>query len=83
MRWIAFLGKTGTVLLAISLALALMSLIPPATYSFPIHRFIEGGMYEILWSETCTPKLGLSISIESNGSVYLYFLGVSRIQLDN
>ncbi|HDH43982.1 MAG TPA: hypothetical protein ENG66_01050 [Thermococcus sp.] len=83
MRWITFLGRTGTVLLAISLALALVSLIPPATYSTPIHRFVDGGMYEVVWSGRYTPKLGLSISIRSNGSVYLYFLSVSSFQFYN
>lgn len=85
MRWVTLFGRIGTVLLMVGLALALVSLIPPATggstsiTSGPI----SPEKYRIAHWSTYTPQTGLRISVESNNSVYVYLLSVSRLQIEN
>jgi hypothetical protein len=84
MRWITLLGKIGTVILMISLALLVFSLIPSGA------RYEPGGsqpigpeqyMLEELW--VYLPQTGLQISVESTDNVHVYLLGVSQVELDN
>lgn len=77
-RWIIFLGRGGTVLITISLAMLLVSLIPSAqlatsagTTAVPpkwVQSFIE---------TTLTPQQGLQITIWANGTLDVYILEVS------
>lgn len=85
MRWITLLGRTGTVLLMVGLSLALVSLIPPATIGFSsgTQGPISPNKYRIVHSQVYTPQTGLQISVESNSSVNVYLLGVSRRELEN
>jgi hypothetical protein len=84
MRWITLLGRIGTVILAIGLALFVFSLIPSGT------RYEPGGsqpigpeqyMLEELW--VYLPQTGLQISVESTDNVRVYLLGVSQVELYN
>ncbi len=88
MRWITLLGRIGTVILMIGLALLVFSLIPSgarsqSTWSQPIEpeQYIirdiirELGVY--------SPQTGLQISVESTDNVHVYLLGVSPVELDN
>jgi len=84
MRWITLLGKIGTVILMIGLALLVFSLIPSGA------RYEPGGsqpigpeqyMLEELW--VYLPQTGLQISVESTDNVHVYLLGVSQVELDN
>ena len=85
MRWITLFGRIGTVLLMVGLALALVSLIPPATVGFASWTIgpIMPEKYRIAHSRTYTPQTGLRISVESNNSVYAYLLSVSQPQIEN
>jgi len=84
MRWITLLGRIGTVILMIGLALLVFSLIPSGA------RYEPGGsqpigpeqyMLEELW--VYSPQTGLQISVESTDNVHVYLLGVSPVELDN
>ncbi|MFQ6074387.1 MAG: hypothetical protein ACE5KC_04115 [Candidatus Bathyarchaeia archaeon] len=85
-RWVTLTGRIGTVLLMVGLALALVSLIPPATMGFPFtikRPPIEPEKYWIAHSRTYTPQTGLRISLSSNNSVDVYLLGVSELEFVN
>ena len=84
MRWITLLGRIGTVILMIGLALLVFSLIPSGA------RYEPGGsqpigpeqyMLEELW--VYLPQTGLQISVESTDNVHVYLLGVSQVERDN
>ncbi len=77
-RWITFLGRCGTVLITIGLALILVSLIPSAqlgtsqgSAAVP-PKWVESSVEMIL-----TPQQGLRISIAANGTLDVYILEVS------
>jgi len=84
MRWITLLGRTGTVILMVGLALVLVSLPPPASPSQSSHA---GSMspeeYRIHHSGVYRPQTGFQISVESTGNVRVYLLGVSPLEFDN
>jgi len=84
MRWITLLGRTGTVILMVGLALVLVSLLPPTSQSKSSHA---GSMspkeYEIEHSGVYTPQTGFQISVESTDNVRVYILGVSPLEFDN
>jgi len=82
MRWVALVGRVGTVLLAVGLALVLASLIPPV-------RSIVTALEEPLPPEKCrvvhsgvlVPPMSLLVSAKSDGNVRLCILSVSGGQL--
>jgi len=84
MRRITLLGRTGTVILMVGLALVLVSLPPPAS---PSQSSSAGSMspeeYEIKHSGVYRPQTGFQISVESTGNVRVYLLGVSPLEFDN
>jgi hypothetical protein len=84
MRWITLLGRTGTVILAIGLALLIAWLIPSgAGYQYMWSQPIEPEQYTLRESGVYTPQTGLQISVESTGNVNVYLLGISLPELDN
>jgi hypothetical protein len=84
MRWITLLGRTGTVILMIGLALLVFSLIPLGTGSQPGWiRPVEPEQYMLLELGVYTPQTGLQISVNSSDNVNVYLLGVSPVELDN
>jgi hypothetical protein len=84
MRWITLLGRIGTVILAIGLALLIAWLIPSGTggrsgWSGPI----EPEQYETGGPEVSSPQNGLQISVDATGDVRVYLLGISLPELYN
>jgi len=84
MRWITLLGRIGTVILMIGLALLVFSLIPSGVGSqFGWGQPIEPEQYIIRELGVYSPQTGLQISVESTDNVHVYLLGVSQVELDN
>ena len=82
MRWITLLGRIGTVILMIGLALLVFSLIPSgAGFQSAWSQPIEPEQYMI--REVYSPQTGFQISVESTDNVHVYLLGVSPVELDN
>jgi hypothetical protein len=84
MRWMTLLGRIGTVILAIGLALLIAWLIPSGTggksgWSGPI----EPEQYETGGPEVWSPQNGLQISVNATDNVRVYLLGASLPELDN
>jgi hypothetical protein len=78
-RWIILLGRGGTVLIAIGLALLLVSLIPSAQ----LGSFAGGGWvifpkrFEASFEDILTPQQGLQVTITTNDTLTVYILEVS------
>ena len=76
-RWLALMGRIGSILLTSGLTLALVSLIPPA----PIGTrgagwiLVEPESYAGTGFGVHTPRTGFHISVTSNNSVQFYILG--------
>jgi len=84
MRWITLLGRIGTVILAIGLALLIAWLIPSGVnYKSGWMGPIEPEQYETGGSQVWSPQNGLQISVEATDNVHVYLLGVSLPELDN
>jgi len=84
MRWVTLLGRIGTVILAIGLALLVFSLIPSgAGYEPGWSQPIEPEQYMIRELGVYSPQTGLQISVESTDNVHVYLLGVNSVELDN
>ena len=84
MRWITLLGRIGTVILMIGLALLVFSLIPSAAgFQSAWSQPIEPEQYMIRELGVYSPQTGLQISVESTDNVHVYLLGVSQVELDN
>jgi len=82
MRWVTLLGRIGTVILMIGLALLVFSLIPSgAGFQSAWSQPIEPEQYII--RELYSPQTGLQISVESTDNVHVYLLGVNSVELDN
>lgn len=81
-RWIIFLGRGGTVLVALGLALFLVSLIPPVPFgTFGGSNYVEAKMFKPLsyfeYASTLTPKQALKVKLTFNGTLDVYLLEVS------
>jgi len=84
MRWITLLGRIGTVILMIGLALLVFSLIPSgAGFQSAWSQTIEPEQYMIRELRVYSPQAGLQISVNSTDNVRVYLLGVSPVELDN
>ena len=77
-RWIIFLGRGGTVMASIGLALLLVSFIPSGQIG------TQGGKTAVppkwvqpSFEQVLTPKLGLEIKVTVNGTLNVYILKVS------
>ncbi len=76
-RWIIFLGRGGTVLIALGLALLLASLIPPANLgSFGGSTFAPPKMFTFLFEQVLTPQQGLQVTMTANGTLNFYVFEV-------
>ena len=84
MRWITLLGRIGTVILAIGLALLIAWLIPSGSGSWSgWSQPIEPEQYIIRESGVYSPQTGFQISVESTDNIRVYLLGVNSVELDN
>lgn len=78
-RWTIFLGRGGTVLITISLALLLVSLIPSAQ----LGSFAGGGWviyperFETSFERVLTPQQGLQVTITANDTLNVYLVEVN------
>jgi len=83
MRWVTLLGRIGTVILMIGLALLVASRINPTT-GYTGHRApISPEKYHVMHSQVYTPQTGFQISVESTDNIRVYLLGISPVELDN
>jgi hypothetical protein len=74
-RWLIVLGRAGTVLLAVGLALLLVSLIPSMAVSFQeAPQIIGSASWQSYSIGTMTPEQTLNISIAANGTIDAYLL---------
>jgi hypothetical protein len=84
MRWVTLLGRIGTVILMIGLALLVFSLIPSGGgFQYALGQPIEPEKYIIEELGVYSPQTGLQISVNSTNNVHVYLLGVNPVELDN
>lgn len=83
MRWVTLLGRIGTVILMIGLALLVASRIPLDTGYSGIRGPISPEEYRIEHSQVYAPQTGFQISVESTDNIRVYLLGVRPVELDN
>lgn len=100
-RWLLVLGRVGTVLIAVGLALLLVSLIPSTTTSsFVGSHFVAPDTFEPLgvnsgpfadmnatfysqFFSTLTPQQELKVDLECSGSIQVFLLKISMMDLMN
>jgi len=83
MRWITLLGRIGTVMLMVGLAIILASLIAPTSGYSGSQESISPEEYRIDDLGIYSPQTGCQISVESADNISVYLLGVSPVELDN
>ena len=77
-RWIIFLGRGGTVLLTIGLALLLISLIPSAEIAVSgLETAIPPKWVQPSFEHILTPQQGLRVTITVNGTLDVYILEIT------
>jgi hypothetical protein len=81
-RWIIILGRGGTVLLTISLALLIVSFIPSAQLgSEGVSTAVPPNWVQDLNEKILTPQQGLQITVTAEGILDVYILEVSSQDL--
>jgi len=81
-RWTTVLGRVGTVLIAISLALLLVSLIPQINLmTLGSSASVSPGMVQATNSHLLNPQQGVEIKVTVEGTINLYLLEVSSGQI--
>jgi hypothetical protein len=80
-RWPVILGRVGTVLIAIGLALFLVSLIPPAQSNFSNNGSIRES-WTSYYETTLTPQQTLRVNVTANGTLDVYMLETSTGAID-
>jgi hypothetical protein len=76
-RWVIVLGRGGTVLIAISLALIFVSLLPVAQMgSSKGGGGVGPNMFQTFSEYVLTPQQGLEVTITANGTLTVYILEV-------
>jgi hypothetical protein len=84
MRWITLLGRMGTVILMVGLALVLVSVPPPGSPSQSSSSYsMSPEKYKIEHSGVYRSQTGFQISVESTDNVRVYLLGLSSLELEN
>jgi hypothetical protein len=85
-RWTVLLGRIGTTVIAIGLALFLVSLIPPtqinAGFGTPISSY-PSNTWATLGEFVLTEPQTLRVNITANGSLNVYILEVNSSTIDN
>jgi len=83
-RWSILLGRCGTTLVAIGLALFLVSLIPsPSLGGFGGNDYISGQTWQTRYGNVMTPQQILSVTITTNGTLDIYVLEVDSLTVYN
>lgn len=80
-RWPVVLGRVGTVLIAIGLALFLVSLIPPTQSSFSSNDSILES-WTSYYETTLTPLQTMRVNVTANGTLDVYMLETSIGAID-
>jgi hypothetical protein len=80
-RWPVILSRVGTVLIAIGLALFLVSLIPPAQSSNSGNGSISES-WQTYYETTLTPQQTLRVTVTANGTLDVYMLETSTATID-
>jgi len=84
MRWITLLGRTGTVVLMVGLALIVVWAPPPGSpHQSSSSGTMPAGEYKIGHRGVYRPQTGFEISVESTESVRIYLLGLSSGELED
>jgi len=84
MRWITLVGRIGTVILAIGLALLVAWLIPSGSSSWSgVSQPVEPEQYMISELGVYSPQTAFRISVESSDNVRVYLVGVSPDELND
>ncbi len=84
MRWMAFIGRIGIIFSIIGLTLLVVSFIPSEPPSRAnIWLVVDAKKYEYSDLGECSSEIGISINVNSNGSIGLYLLSVKQDQLNN
>ena len=83
-RWISFVGRTGTVLTVVGLALVLVYFIPPLTLGFSSTGSWHLGPESFGWqaSQVLTPQLGVRLELDANGTLDMYAFEISSSSVD-
>lgn len=77
-RWITFIGRGGTVIVSIGLALLLVSLIPSTELGTQgAKTAVPPDWVQPLFERFLTPQQGLQITVTVNGTLDVYILEVS------
>jgi len=78
-RWMILIGRGGTVLVAIGLALLLVSFIPAMqTYTFSVSPATFPQRFDILDAQVgLTPQRGLRFTITADGTLNVYLLEIN------
>jgi hypothetical protein len=77
-RWITFIGRGGTVLVSIGLALLLVSLIPSTELGTQgTKTAVPPDWVQPLFERVVTPQQGLQITVTANGTLDVYILEIS------
>jgi hypothetical protein len=84
MRRITLLGRTGTVLLMVGLALIVVWVPPPGSpHQSSSSETMPAEEYKIEHSGVYRSQTGFEISVESSESVRVYLLGLSSLELED
>jgi hypothetical protein len=84
MRWITLLGRMGTVIFMVGLALVHVSVPPPGSPSQSSSSYsMSPEKYKIEHSGVYRSQTGFQISVESTDNVRVYLLGLSSLELEN
>ena len=84
MRWMTLLGRTGTVLLMVGLALLVVWAPPTGSpHKYSSSGAIPAEEYKIEHRGVYRPQTGFEISVESSESLVVYLLGISSGELED
>lgn len=76
-RWMLLAARIGTVLVTISMALFLVSLIPAREQTAFLHSGqLASSEFRMIHLPDLTPQMGVHVSVETNDTLTLYMLGV-------
>jgi len=78
-RWIGLLGRIGTVLTVVGLAMVLVYFIPPITsgYSSTISQYLEPETFATQTSQVYNPQSGVRLELDTNGTLDMYAFEIS------
>jgi len=84
-RWISLLGRTGTVITVVGLAMALVYFIPPMTtgYQSMGSWYMAPETFEIHESRVYSPQSGVRLNLTTNETLDMYVYEVSYLYISD